>query len=410
MQELWVDFRRPIASHQAGRQRFGPRLEGCARQRQPDAVRCRILCQSGSVSVRDGLVTEGGKRGGIFLLLIVVAVTAIGYIGAHPVAGATREQRAAAMGTGLGTLFSFFFAIPWITVAIRHVQRRAKQPIRQTSSTAPSSQPIGYGGYGPAHTKAKPTAQGNRNLWIGLGVGGGVCALLLVLGIAFIVSAVKKQARRAEVRKMMQDPEWREKHLGEKQGWQTYTDASPLYGFSVELPNPPIKQHQGFAAGGTQWIVMAHRDKETYSVVTIRPALGVDSQQAEQLLRSADQVAVGMQARVTSQRPVTVGGVAGTEFVYESLADKKSFNGRIRLFATSNMIFQVGWMVSPRAPLTSDVTRFLDSFQLPESVELPKPPTRLEMNYTPPPQLEFKVRSFEELTGESPQTDPTTQP
>jgi len=33
---------------------------------------------------------------------------------------------------------------------------------------------------------------------------------------------------------------------------------------------------------------------------------------------------------------------AGTEFDYESLAGQKSFSGRIRLFATSNMLFQVG--------------------------------------------------------------------
>lgn len=246
----------------------------------------------------------------------------------------------------------------------------------ETSTSTQASQPAGSGGYGNSPAQARSPASGNRKLWIGLGIGGGVLALLLI-GVVFVVSAVKKQVRRAEVRKMMQDPQWRERVLGEKQGWQMYTDSSPVYGFSVELPNPPIKQHQGFAAGGTQWIVMAHRDKETFSVVTVRPAMGIDSGQSEQLRNSANQVAAGMKARVTSQRPVTLGEFAGTEFDYESLAGQKSFSGRIRLFATSNMLFQVGWMASPRAAVTDDVARFLDSFSLPETAESPREPLRM---------------------------------
>jgi hypothetical protein len=192
-------------------------------------------------------------------------------------------------------------------------------------------------------------------------IAGGVALGVLICGggLWFVISALKKEVRRAQVRQMMQDPEWRERVLGEKQGWQTYSDPHPFYGYSAEFPNRPVKQHQAFTAAGPQWIVMAHRDRETFSVVTINSFQELDP---AAVINSAEVVAAGMKARVTGQHPVTLGELTGVEFDYESLPGEKVFSGRLRVFATTRALHQVGWMASPPAPVNDNVIRFLDSF------------------------------------------------
>ena len=210
--------------------------------------------------------------------------------------------------------------------------------------------------------RPSPAAGSRRKFVVGI-IAGGVALGVLVCGGGswMVASALKKAARRARARQMVQDPQWRERVLGEKQGWQTYADANPLYGFSAEFPNRPVKQSQGFTAAGPQWIVMAHRPQQTFSVVTINAVRELDP---TAVLAGAEVIAAGMNARVTSQRPVTQGERPGLEFDYESLPGEKSFSGRIRVFATTRALHQVGWMPSPRAPVDDDVARFLDSFRL----------------------------------------------
>jgi hypothetical protein len=234
-----------------------------------------------------------------------------------------------------------------------------------------------------------------RKLIIGFIAGGAL--LVSAVGIWGALSFVKKAIRRAEVRKKMQDPAWREKYLGEKQGWQTYTDSNPQSGFSVLLPGPPKKQSQGFTAGGPQWIVMAHLPQQTFSVVTVRPALGINSEQASQIVHAADMVAAGMKAQVTSQHPVTLGQFHGIEFDFQSLPGEKSYSGRVRVFVTAHMICQVGWMASPKAPVHSDVTRFLDSFALATTAELPKPPVGVPFEMPKAPSFNFEPPTAENL-------------
>jgi hypothetical protein len=252
-----------------------------------------------------------------------------------------------------------------------------------------------------------------RKLIIGLIAASGL--LVVGGGIWGVVLLVKREVRRAQVRKMMEDPVWREKILGEKQGWQTFTDSNPQTGFSVLLPGPPKQQSQPFTAVGAQRSVMAHLPQQTFSVETVRPTLAINSEQAEQIVNAPDIVAAGMKAQVTSQRPVTLGQFTGIEFDFKSLAGEKSFSGRVRVFVTAHMIYQVGWMASPQAPIHNDVTRFLDSFSLAATVELPKPPVGVQFEMPKVPSFKSEIPTYDELmkkaaaeraAAEAPSTQP----
>jgi len=293
------------------------------------------------------------------------------YISTHPVPGATAEQRGAALGTGLGTLIAILLAIVWLPVGIRHAQRLERKKARQAAQRP-----------GTLPSAARPRTN-NRNLLIGLGIGGGVLALLLVLGIIFAVSAARKAARRAEIAKKMNDPAWREKYLGEKQGWRDYTDSTIGHGFSIELPNPPKKQLKNVGGAGMIWVVSAERPNETFSVTPVKVLMGLSAEQAAAMRGSVQQAAAALQARVTSQRDISVGEFSGVEFDYESLSGQKSFSGRIRMVATANTMFEIGWIVSPPAPANADVERFMNSFQLPDTAAKPK--TEVELGRAMPP-------------------------
>jgi len=197
----------------------------------------------------------------------------------------------------------------------------------------------------------------------GVAIGGViVVALLAFLG----VRAIRREAARREVQKMIQSPEFREKYFGEKQGWQVH--QNPLGGYSVEMPGPPkgrprtIKSPTGPV---TIQVVTADRGKdETFSVAHLPQFSPVSAPTAEAvLLAGIDATLANMKARAVAKRSFQVGGFPAIEADYDGNDRGRTFSGRLWVIVTGNAVYEVGWIVSPPKPLHEEAKRFFASFK-----------------------------------------------
>jgi HAMP domain-containing protein len=255
---------------------------------------------------------------------------------------------------------------------------------------------------GPAFV-LQPAASGRRRpsnrtiLVAGLAIGGVIAVAILVV---VVVQAVRREAARQEVQKMMQSPEFREKVLGEKQGWQVHQNA--LGGYSVEMPGPPkgrprtINSPTGPVAVE---VVTADRGKdETFSVARLPQFSPVSAPTAEALLQGGiDTLVANMKARVVTRRSFQVEGFPAIEADYEGNDRGRTFSGRVWVIVTGSALYEVGWIVSPPKPLNDESKRFFASFKfttppfalMPEmpAPAIPAPPTFPTLPQRPPPTM-----------------------
>jgi hypothetical protein len=65
------------------------------------------------------------------LLIVVVAAVILWYVTTHPVAGASSDQRAAMIGSGLGVVACIGYAVLWMPLAAKVGARRRAERERK---------------------------------------------------------------------------------------------------------------------------------------------------------------------------------------------------------------------------------------------------------------------------------------
>ena len=70
------------------------------------------------------------------LLIVIVSVIIMSYVGTHPAGGASSEERAAMVGTGMGVVTCIGYAALWLPLAAKvGAKRRAERERKRKSKS-----------------------------------------------------------------------------------------------------------------------------------------------------------------------------------------------------------------------------------------------------------------------------------
>jgi len=144
-------------------------------------------------------------------------------------------------------------------------------------------------------------------------------------------------------------------------GWQSF--SPPEAGFTVQMPNRPertvrsIPQEQG----GQQYQYVAQTGDGFYMVMFQRFPQDISGLLSPEDINSAFDKGVstfidGTQARLISQRSISLAGNPGREFEFNLMG----FNGKGRLFLAGSELY----LLIGASQQSADRDRFLNSFQL----------------------------------------------
>ncbi len=197
-------------------------------------------------------------------------------------------------------------------------------------------------------------------MWIALGAGGGVLALLLLIFVVRFALRMKDaytQVRQEVAR--IQGP----------QGVQLYSD--PMDGYRVELPDRPVRKMRSVSKGrGTENIpeVTFERGEvdrgngERFWVC--RQPYTLPPWQVGRTLDVGALLEAGFKdSTITSKKDFTFAGFPARDTVFEGTRGGRKYVSRARVVVTGNAIYEVQWLAVPAKPETDEVRRFFDTFE-----------------------------------------------
>ena len=142
----------------------------------------------------------------------------------------------------------------------------------------------------------------------------------------------------------------------EQSGWEEFVPEGG--GFSVLFPTKPVEAittktnytlHSFTSVAGRGTYVASYAD---YKQIKLEPAAF--------LISNRDRFNKSMQAKLTSNREITLNGHTGLEFTSENSAA----NIRSQIFLVGNRLYQTVTMILRDVDQTTYVNRFFDSFKL----------------------------------------------